>query len=105
MTVSRADFNRFLGFKVGAAKPCNVCQHPGSLLVLIGTPVGAAPFTTDDPADLRIEFPEARADGNTIVGAHRFHAVACSNCGNTTFFHQSIVDEWLRANPAQGGLS
>jgi hypothetical protein len=75
--------------------------------------VGLEPQNDSDapPANLRVSFMDPNAPTGAgipespALGAHRFHAVVCSNCGHGDFLHQKIIEDWIRNNPLPGGLS
>jgi hypothetical protein len=101
MALSRLDFNRFIHAKRSPLQ-CLCCgqSHVAGTPTDYGIAVGLHDDPLAPPVRLRMPFEE---DGQT--GVHEFYVTICTNCGFSSLFHRKVVESWVQANPATGGVS
>lgn len=86
--ITTDDFLLFLAARANGPFKCHFCGA-GQFAVN----VDAEDPTPDDVPLALFKMPSLPSG----VGGHEFHAITCTNCGNTYFFHVNQIEKWLES--------
>jgi predicted nucleic-acid-binding Zn-ribbon protein len=91
MKLTGDQFNKFFDTKKTGTYKCPVCSHEQFSLN------GGGP-----DADLSLA-ALAASDPTLEKSSHAFYTMTCENCGHTIFFHQRVIENWMKSGKTENG--